>query len=129
MKGVLREIRRVRGGGRWRVPPPDGRKSKWGRELAQGSAIGVYRFWRDLGYVLGALAGGAVADLLGIEAAFIVVAALTAPSGLVVARQVPSGPGPGPGVATGHRTTYIGEAPGGASAPPRTRRPRSRAEE
>jgi MFS family permease len=50
----------------------------------RGSAIGVYRLWRDLGFAIGALVAGVVADLLGMSAAIVVVAALTAGAGLVV---------------------------------------------
>ncbi len=48
----------------------------------RASAVGVYRLWRDLGYVAGALLAGAIADLFGLAAAMWVVAALTALSGL-----------------------------------------------
>ena len=51
----------------------------------RASSIGVYRLWRDLGYAIGALITGIVADLLGMTAAMWVVAALTFGSGLVVA--------------------------------------------
>jgi predicted MFS family arabinose efflux permease len=47
--------------------------------------MGVYRFWRDLGYAVGALISGIIADLLGMRAAIQVVAALTLLSGLQVA--------------------------------------------
>jgi MFS family permease len=47
--------------------------------------VGVYRFWRDLGFVLGALIAGLGADATSPEAAILVVAALTAASGLAVA--------------------------------------------
>jgi predicted MFS family arabinose efflux permease len=47
--------------------------------------MGSYRFWRDLGYALGALISGVIADLLGMRAAIQVVAALTLFSGLHVA--------------------------------------------
>jgi MFS family permease len=50
----------------------------------RGSAIGVYRLWRDLGFAIGALAAGVIADLVSIPAAVMAVAALTAASGLVV---------------------------------------------
>jgi MFS family permease len=50
----------------------------------RGSAIGVYRLWRDLGFAIGALLAGVTADLLGMPAAIITVAALTAGSGLIV---------------------------------------------
>jgi MFS family permease len=48
-------------------------------------AFGVYRLWRDGGFVVGALLAGAVADALGIRAAVWAVAVITAASGLVVA--------------------------------------------
>jgi MFS family permease len=51
----------------------------------RASAIGVYRFWRDLGYAIGALIAGVTADLLGLAGAFWIVAGLTFISGLIVA--------------------------------------------
>jgi MFS family permease len=48
-------------------------------------AVGVYRLWRDGGFVVGALVAGVVADALGVRAAIRVVALLTAASGVVVA--------------------------------------------
>jgi MFS family permease len=48
-------------------------------------AVGVYRFWRDTGFVVGALLAGLVADAFGAAEAIAVVAALTAASGLWVA--------------------------------------------
>jgi MFS family permease len=54
----------------------------------RGSAIGVYRFWRDLGYAVGALLAGATADALGLPAAMWLVAALTLASGLVAAARM-----------------------------------------
>lgn len=51
----------------------------------RASSVGVYRLWRDLGYAMGALLSGVVADLLGLSAAMWLVAALTFGSGLVVA--------------------------------------------
>jgi MFS family permease len=47
--------------------------------------VGVYRFWRDFGFVVGALLAGALADAFGAGAAIAVVAALTAGSGIWVA--------------------------------------------
>jgi MFS family permease len=52
--------------------------------------VGVYRFWRDSGYALGALIAGAVADALGFGGAIAVVAALTAGSGLWVLIDMPA---------------------------------------
>ncbi len=50
----------------------------------RGSAIGVYRLWRDLGFAIGALVAGVIADALGMPSAIAAVAALTAASGLIV---------------------------------------------
>ena len=50
----------------------------------RASAVGVYRFWRDSGFVAGALLAGSVADALGSGTAIAIVAVLTAASGLWV---------------------------------------------
>jgi MFS family permease len=55
----------------------------------RGSAVGIYRLWRDLGYAVGAFLAGALADAFGMPAAIAVVGALTAGSGLVVAVRMP----------------------------------------
>jgi MFS family permease len=47
--------------------------------------VGVYRFWRDFGFVLGALIAGIGADTTSPSTAIAIVAALTAASGLIVA--------------------------------------------
>jgi MFS family permease len=51
----------------------------------RASAVGVYRLWRDMGYAIGALLSGLVADLFGIPAAMWFVAALTFMSGVIAA--------------------------------------------
>ena len=51
----------------------------------RGAALGVYRFWRDLGFAVGALAIGVGAQAAGIPVAILGVAALTAGSGVIVA--------------------------------------------
>ena len=48
-------------------------------------SVGIYRLWRDGGFAIGALVSGLVADAFGIPTAILVVAALTAASGAVVA--------------------------------------------
>jgi MFS family permease len=53
--------------------------------VERATAVGVYRFWRDTGFVAGALISGFVADAFGAGAAIAVVAALTAGSGALVA--------------------------------------------
>jgi MFS family permease len=52
---------------------------------SRATSLGVYRFWRDLGYAIGALVAGVVADLVGLGAAIHLVAAVTLLSGVVVA--------------------------------------------
>jgi MFS family permease len=51
----------------------------------RASAIGTYRFWRDAGFALGAIAAGLLADAFGRRIAIGAVATLTALSGVVVA--------------------------------------------
>ncbi|WP_375539563.1 MFS transporter [Rugamonas fusca] len=51
----------------------------------RASAVGVYRFWRDLGYAIGALLAGVTADLYGVVSAVCLIAAITFLSGVVVA--------------------------------------------
>ncbi len=50
----------------------------------RASSIGVYRFWRDLGYAVGALLSGVIADLFGIATAIATIGGLTFLSGLIV---------------------------------------------
>jgi len=64
--------------------------------IARAPVVGVYRFWRDSGYVFGGLIAGGVADALGYGGAITLVAALTAASGLWVLYDMPAHP-PFPG--------------------------------
>jgi MFS family permease len=63
--------------------------------LWRASSLGVYRFWRDLGYAVGALLSGIVADVVGLGAAIHLVALLTLLSGLLVMRLM-ARPAPAP---------------------------------
>ena len=58
--------------------------------IARAPAVGVYRFWRDSGYVVGGLISGVLADALGYGGTIAVVAGLTAASGLWVAFDMPA---------------------------------------
>src|SRR3989442_4797365 len=51
----------------------------------RASAVGVYRLWRDAGFVVGALLSGVIAHLFGLGAAIRVVAGITAVGAAVVA--------------------------------------------
>jgi len=46
-------------------------------------SLSVYRFWRDLGYAIGALSAGLIADTFGLASAINAIAALTFISGAV----------------------------------------------
>ena len=48
-------------------------------------SLSVYRFWRDMGYAIGALAAGVIADLFGAAWAIGTIGVLTLASGAVVA--------------------------------------------
>jgi MFS family permease len=53
--------------------------------VERAPVVGVYRFWRDAGFVVGAILAGVAADALGFGAAIVVVAVLTGASGAWVA--------------------------------------------
>jgi MFS family permease len=46
--------------------------------------LGVFRFWRDLGYAIGAIITGIIADALGINSSIIFIGVLTFVSGLII---------------------------------------------
>ena len=48
-------------------------------------SLSVYRFWRDLGYAIGALSAGIIADLFGMAWAIAIIGAVTFLSGAIVA--------------------------------------------
>ena len=52
---------------------------------SRATYLGVYRFWRDAGAMIGALVAGVIADVLGFQSSIQVVAALTAASGILAA--------------------------------------------
>ncbi len=48
-------------------------------------SLSVYRFWRDLGYAIGALSAGLIADRFGFSAAILTIAGVSFVSGTIVA--------------------------------------------
>jgi MFS family permease len=48
----------------------------------RAKSLGIFRFWRDLGYAIGAILTGIIADTLGINASIIFIALLTLLSSL-----------------------------------------------
>jgi MFS family permease len=75
-------------------------------------AVGVYRLWRDGGFVVGALLAGVLADIVSIDAAIWTVSALTAASGLVVlVRMYETHPCPTPDGGSSGSATGVGREP------------------
>jgi hypothetical protein len=60
------------------------------RLRVRAPVVGVYRFWRDSGYVFGGVLAGGAADALGYGGAIAILAALTAVSGIWVPRDMPA---------------------------------------
>jgi MFS family permease len=52
--------------------------------LQRAESIGVFRLWRDLGYALGAILTGIIADLLGINYSIMVIALITIFSSFII---------------------------------------------
>ena len=55
----------------------------------RGTAVGIYRLWRDLGYAVGALAAGLLADAFGMATAIAAIGVVTVASGGLVAVRMP----------------------------------------
>lgn len=51
-------------------------------------SLGVFRLWRDLGYAVGAILTGVIADSFGINASIIVIGILTVASSLVIQNRM-----------------------------------------
>ncbi len=49
----------------------------------RAETLSIFRFWRDSGYVIGALLAGILADMIGMSAAILIIAGITAIAGLV----------------------------------------------
>jgi len=52
--------------------------------LDRAKSIGIFRLWRDLGYAIGAILTGIIADLVNINAAIIFIGLLTFASSLII---------------------------------------------
>ena len=51
-------------------------------------SLGVFRLWRDLGYAIGAILTGVIADAFGINASIIVIGILTVVSSLIIEKRM-----------------------------------------
>lgn len=52
--------------------------------LDRAKSIGVFRLWRDLGYAIGAIITGIIADLFNLNSAILLIAGLTFISGMII---------------------------------------------
>ena len=59
----------------------------------RAKSIGIFRLWRDLGYAIGAILTGIIADLLGINAAILFIGLLTLVSALIIQLRMKCKPG------------------------------------
>jgi MFS family permease len=55
----------------------------------RASALGVYRFWRDLGYAVGAIGTGIIADLIDVPTSILSVSVFSALAAVVILIYVP----------------------------------------
>lgn len=55
-------------------------------------SLSAYRSWRDMGYAIGALVGGIIADAFGLAWAIVAIGGFTVLSGAVVALVTPARP-------------------------------------
>ncbi|MFM9911887.1 MAG: MFS transporter [Chitinophagaceae bacterium] len=59
----------------------------------RANSIGVFRFWRDLGYVMGALLTGIMTDFFSIEFSIIIIGILTLVSSIIILYRMYCKPG------------------------------------
>ncbi len=52
--------------------------------IDRAKSLGIFRFWRDSGYAIGAVLTGIIADALGINASIIVIGLLTVGSAIII---------------------------------------------
>jgi len=55
----------------------------------RAESIGVFRLWRDLGYAIGAVVSGIIADLFGVHYAILSIGVITILSSLVIKFRMP----------------------------------------
>lgn len=71
---------------------------------ARANALGTYRFWRDLGYAIGGLIAGILANTAGLDVTILAAGALTAGSAVLAAIWIRGRPGAAPNAVGGPRT-------------------------
>lgn len=56
----------------------------------RAESLGTFRFWRDLGYAIGAIMSGFIADFYGVKQAIILIGFLTILSSIIIKIRMPS---------------------------------------
>jgi len=56
----------------------------------RAESIGVFRLWRDLGYAIGAIVSGIIADLFGVQYAVLTIGIITVLSSLLIKFRMPN---------------------------------------
>jgi MFS family permease len=59
----------------------------------RANSLGVFRFWRDLGYAIGAILTGVIADTLGINSSIFIIGTLTIFSSIIIVYRMKCGSG------------------------------------
>lgn len=49
----------------------------------RAESLSIFRFWRDSGYVIGALLAGVLADMVGMSTAIVIIGGITATAGII----------------------------------------------
>ena len=73
---------------------------------ARASAVGRYRLWRDLGYVIGALMAGLLTDWLGIQSTLVIIALLLVGSAVLARAYLPA-PAPAQALSLGEPSVAV----------------------
>ncbi len=60
------------------------------RPRQRAESIGVFRLWRDLGYAIGAIVSGIIADLFGVQYAVLTIGVITILSSLLIKFRMPN---------------------------------------
>ena len=50
----------------------------------RANSLGVFRFWRDMGYAIGAILTGIIADIFGVNASILFIGLLTIGSAMII---------------------------------------------
>ncbi|MBP6757071.1 MAG: MFS transporter, partial [Bacteroidia bacterium] len=56
--------------------------------IDRSKSLGVFRLWRDLGYAIGAIMTGIIADTLGLNASIITIGFLTVASAFIILKRM-----------------------------------------